>query len=166
MTARIAQDCLLWIQDCSVDHDETTIGVSDPQVTQVESGSDLSHRRADLRQGQLLQLSSRFVEGVQAELFCEAQLIRDLADELERSHVIDVDSPSICTEKQLVVRCADPREYDSLLCHCADELAFTIEDEELSTLAQNQEEVRELCDDHRADGLLDVDSLLELCVAL
>lgn len=44
-----------------------------------------------------------------------------------------MDSSPVCAQEKLVVSSANSCEYDSLLCHGADELAILVQDQNFAT---------------------------------
>jgi hypothetical protein len=95
VTTREAQDGLSRIHDGPIHYDEAAILIFDPQEPQVLRGSNLSNRRPNFMKGELLNLVHALGCGVQAELLEEAQLIWDLADELEGGHMINMQRAAV-----------------------------------------------------------------------
>ena len=108
MAAREAKDSLSRIHDGPIHYNEAAILIFDPQEPQVLRGSDLSNRWPDFMKGELLDLVHALGCGVQAELLQEAQLIWDLADELEGGHMVNMQRAAVGAQQQLVVCCPDP----------------------------------------------------------
>lgn len=146
MATREAQDGLSRIHDSPIHYNEAAILIFDPQEPQVLCRSDLSNRWPDFMKGELLDLVHALGCGVQAELLEEAQLIWDLADELEGGHMINMQRAAVGAQQQLVVCCPDPGEDNSFLRYGAHKFALLVQNQHLPILSEDQEEACELRD--------------------
>ena len=68
-------------------------------------------------------------------------MIGDLTDELQGGYVVDMYSASIGTQKQPVVSCPNRGENNALLGDSAHKFTLLIQNQDLSALAQNEEEI-------------------------
>ena len=80
--------------------------------------------------------------------------------------MIDVQSTPIGTQEQLVVSCPNPGKDNAFLGNSADEFTHLIQNQDLSTFTQNEEEICMIRNLHGSNILLDVNPLLELGIAL
>ena len=80
--------------------------------------------------------------------------------------MIDVDSASLGPQEEFVIRCAEYGEEDAFSRDSADEFTFCVKDQHFTVLTEDHEEASEVCDETLLDVLLNVDSLLQLEVAL
>lgn len=146
MATREAQDGLSRIHDSAVNNYKAAILIFDPQEPQVLCRSYLSNWWPDFMQGELLDLVHALGCGVQAELLEEAQLIWDLADELEGGHMINVQRATVGAQQQLVVRCPDPGEDRAFFRDGAHKFTLLVQNQHLPIFSQDQEEACELRD--------------------
>lgn len=98
MTARESKHSLSRVHNRSVDNNETAILISNPQESQIHSRSNLGDGRPNLIKRESLGIDRVFCCGIQTESLQEAQLERDLTNELKRGHVVDMDSTTVSAE--------------------------------------------------------------------
>ena len=154
------------VHDGPVDDNEAAVLVTDPKESQILRAAHTRYWRTNLLEGELLHLSRCLRKGIEAEFLKEAELIGNLADELQGGHMVDMKSAAICAQEQLVVSSTNLREDHTFLRHRAHELSLLVQDQDLSTFTKDEEEICKLRNFHRGNVLLDVNPLLKLGIAL
>ena len=64
---------------------------------------------------------------IDAVVWQERDLVRDLIDKHQTRDVVRMDSSSFCSKEQAIITGSDVSEEDSLLADCANEITFAIE---------------------------------------
>lgn len=89
MATGVSKNGLPWIHDGSIDDSETSVRVSDPKESEIQSGSYLLNWWPNLLDRQSLYFPHALAVWIKTEFLKEGELEGDFANKLKRSHMVD-----------------------------------------------------------------------------